>query len=261
MQIILTTNVKWSLSINQLICENTQTPNINFIVITLVLYDLRWNVNWSSTKWISWLLTLSGPTKITYFGNVSMEDNVLSFNVSVNDVHLMKVTNSTAYLSDDGFNIILWKWALFLNFFIKISWATKFHKEINCFLSGESWVEFDDVWMIKFEMNFHFFDKTLLVDFSDQFFLLYFFQSEDRTSSDMPYDVDSTKRSLSTEVENLKIADLQRTEFLILLIIWWMKFLKLSEIHQWFNFIILGWNSLDRILVIIILLVLRVLNR
>jgi len=68
-------------------------------------------------------------------------------------------------------------------------------------------------------MNFHFFDKTLLVYFSDQFFLLYFFQSEDRTSSDMPYDVDSTKRSLSTEVENLEIADLQKTEFLILLII------------------------------------------
>ena len=68
-------------------------------------------------------------------------------------------------------------------------------------------------------MNFHFSDETLLIDFSDQFFLKYFFQSKDRTGSDMSNDEYSTERSLTTEVKNLEITDLQRTKFLILLII------------------------------------------
>jgi len=136
---------------------------------------LWWNINWCSTKWFSWVLPLRGPTKVTDFGNISMEYNVLSFNVSVNNVHLMKVADSTAHLSDNRFNIIFWKWALFFQFFIKISRTTEFHEEINGLLSRKSWVEFDNVRLVKFEMNFHFSDKTLLVDFSDQFFLKYFF--------------------------------------------------------------------------------------
>lgn len=218
-----------------------------------------WNINWRSTKWFSWVLPLRGPAKVTNFGNVSMKNNVLSFNISVNNVHLMKVTDSTAHLSDNRFNIIFWKWALFFQFFIKVSRAAKFHEEINCLLSCKSWVKFNNIRLVKFEMNFHFSDETLLIDFSDQFFLKYFFQSKDRTGSDMSNDEYSTERSLTTEVKNLEITDLQRTKFLILLIIWWMMFLKLTKIYRWFNIIILEWNSVDKILVIIILLVLRVL--
>ena len=207
MQIILTSNIKWNLAINKLECKYTQTPNVYFIVVAFVLYNLRRNINWSSTKWFSWLLSLSGPSKITDFCNISMKDNILSLNISVNDIHFMEIVDSITYLPDDRPNIVLWKWSFFFKFLIKISRATKFHKEINCFLSRKCWIKFNDIWMVKFQMNFRFPDETLSINFSGQFLFEYFFQGKDRMCFDMSDNVNCTKWSLSTEVKNFKIAD------------------------------------------------------
>jgi hypothetical protein len=61
--------------------------------------------------------------------------------------------------------------------------------------------------MIKFEMNFHFSNQALSVNISGHFFFKHFFQSKDVTSPNVSDNVDRPKRSLTTEVKDLKISD------------------------------------------------------
>ncbi len=83
--------VERSLSDQQFICENSQTPEINCHIILSSLENLRCSVIECSTVCFSTLITDCWPTEITQFTRAIRHDNVLGFDISMSNTILMHV--------------------------------------------------------------------------------------------------------------------------------------------------------------------------
>lgn len=100
-QVLLGSDIERNSSENQLKGKNSSAPNVNFLVVKFVLNHFGWDVSWSTTKWLSGVLSLTGPSKITNFDNLFMDDNVFSLDVPVNDIFVVQIVEGAADLSDN----------------------------------------------------------------------------------------------------------------------------------------------------------------
>ena len=68
MQVIIWPNVERNLSYQKFICQNTNRPDISWLIVLFFLYHFWGKVKRSSTKWLSHLIhtTFCSPSHITY---------------------------------------------------------------------------------------------------------------------------------------------------------------------------------------------------
>lgn len=109
---------KRSICMNKLVEKNSQSPNINTIIILLAVNHLWSHILISSTKCGSFSFHLrSGPSKITKFNiHLLIKENILwlnykikYLNISVEDIITMKVINSINSLYKKSESLDLWE--------------------------------------------------------------------------------------------------------------------------------------------------------
>lgn len=134
--------------------NNSYTPNISLeTIVALVSQNLRSNICRSSTLLNHFLfsrLDYSWHAKICNF-NISMtiKQNVIKFNISMNYIHWVNMLNSFNDLFEDELCNIFLQFTSFSNIVQKISTGTNFHNKHNMFLHFKSFKKLHDIWMSK----------------------------------------------------------------------------------------------------------------
>ena len=91
------------------ISENTDTPDINFFVIVFIFDYLRRSVDRSPTLSVSQCRSINSPSKVTNFNSVFMNKNVLSLDISVNDISAMHMIDCRTYLFYIFFDLLFFQ--------------------------------------------------------------------------------------------------------------------------------------------------------
>lgn len=96
---------------DQFISHYSNVPDINFVIVLFIFDNLRTRIQRSSTNTISQLLSVNGPSKITNFCHLVMDQNILGFQVPMDDLVVVKKLGGLADLP----------YVLFCLFFRKLS--------------------------------------------------------------------------------------------------------------------------------------------
>ena len=94
-------NLERAFTAHQFIRQDAQSPDIALLVILFSQDQLRGQVKWSTTDSISHpILAVGGPSEVCELDHIVAQQNVLWFDVSVNDVVEMQVIKAVCYLVD-----------------------------------------------------------------------------------------------------------------------------------------------------------------
>jgi hypothetical protein len=111
-------------AVNQLIQQNTKRPDVERVIVILVLYHFRSHVFESTAKSVPLLhmIGLDAPTEIADLNNITLLDqNILRFDVSMNKSLLMQIVNARANLNEEVESRVLAQIFLFTNEIKQIS--------------------------------------------------------------------------------------------------------------------------------------------
>ena len=136
-----------------------------------------------------------------------MNNNVFGLNVSVDDVPVVQVVEGGAHLSDNALYFRLRKWSRFPHFLVEISRIAEFHDKIDSFVGAETAIKLDNVSMVKFHVNLNFSDERLFIDFARNCGLEDFFEGIKCAGKFMLGDINRSKGTFSTKVENVEVID------------------------------------------------------
>ena len=93
------------LPMNELVKKDTESPDVYFLIIRLLIKDLRCHILVCATESLSHLIllfVLSAPAKITDLDvELFIEQNILGLQVSMNETFLVHVVNGLASLSKE----------------------------------------------------------------------------------------------------------------------------------------------------------------
>ena len=107
-----------------------------------------------------------------------MEDDVLGFEVSVDDLIFVHVIEGFEALLDDVFGKGFGKFAFFFQVVVELAGVTQFKHEVDEFVVAEKCVQLDDVGMGEEALDLDFADE-LNQEFLIDFQLVYAFNSTD----------------------------------------------------------------------------------
>ena len=91
-------NFKGTVAVEHLICQDSNAPNVNFLIVVL-MFDYLWRgVERSAALGVPESGSIDGPSEITDFYGIFMEENVFSLYVSMDNISFVHVFNSRADL-------------------------------------------------------------------------------------------------------------------------------------------------------------------
>ena len=145
-QLFLVCNMEWQLSGQQFVNHNSQSPNINFVVVGFSHQKLRRNIQWGTTKCLSFLiLRIHTPPKITQLGQFKTHDDVFWFDISMNNVLRMKIAETFAYIFNYRNSLFLFEFLFSFQKSIQLSFNAVFNQEVNIFSIIEKSVHSDAI--------------------------------------------------------------------------------------------------------------------
>lgn len=113
-------NLEGYRTVEELVCKDSDAPNVYFAVIGTLANDFWWRINRRSALSVPQERGMDGPAEIADLYCVFMQEDVLRLEVAMQDIIGVHVLHSCTDLTDPFFNCLLWYLSSFLQVLVKI---------------------------------------------------------------------------------------------------------------------------------------------
>lgn len=100
-------NLKGDRAVEELIGEDADAPNVYFAVVGTLADDFWRRVNRRAALCVPQERGMNGPAEVTYFNGVFVQENVLRFEIAMEDVIGVHVFHSCTNLTNPFFDCLL----------------------------------------------------------------------------------------------------------------------------------------------------------
>ena len=128
-QIVRMPDFKWTHSIQHLVGQHSNTPDIHFAAVVFIFDYLGRSIQWSSALSISEYRSPNSPPEITQFDGILMQQNIFSLYISVNNISFMHMLNSRTNFFHILLHISFFK-RLFAYLLVNIGTQTRLNQKI-----------------------------------------------------------------------------------------------------------------------------------
>lgn len=208
--------LKWCLSNQKFVRQNTQTPQINLVGIVIVMVSrfdhLRWQVIKSSTHGFSPVVwCMDAPSEIRNL-DLTMDTNedVFWFDISVNDMLLVEVFQSCGHLCDVLSCFPFGEAVLATKMLVQFSLPSELKNKEYAFTIVEVTVKLENIWMPQIALNLNLSsDLPLNTTSMLNLVLVENFQRTNKSTASLPSKVYTTKFALPEWPANLEHAQVK----------------------------------------------------
>ena len=158
-QVIGMPDLKGTHSIQHLIGQDADRPDVHFTVVVLMLDYFRGSVERSSALGVPQHGSVYSPSKITYLHHVLMQKDVLSFYISVDHILLVHVLYCWAEFLYVFLHIFLLE-SFLTQLFVYVRTKTRFKKQVNFLCISCVAIDVEDVGIVHGRLNFNLLDEV-----------------------------------------------------------------------------------------------------
>lgn len=215
--------IEGSLANHKLICQNSQTPKIDLLVVVVVgssgLDHLWGKVVESSAHGLPPVVRgMDTPSKV---GNLELavdaNQDILRLDVSMDDMLSMEIPKSRCHLGNVVSGLPLWEPVLATKMLVQLALSGKLENQKDALAVMEVAIQLEDVGVPQIALNLNLSSNLLLHTTMLQLVLVKDLQSTNKTSGPLTCEVHASELSLSewsTDLEHAKVELLRHTGLL-----------------------------------------------
>jgi len=199
--VIVRVSLEWRFSHQKLVCENSETPEINLVIMEGSLYHFWWQIVQSPAHCPSPTVgSVDGPAKISNLDvALGVQQQVFRLDISMNHLLTVTVGESIRHLADvtSGQWLLKPPLGLLLQALVEFSLGSELQDEVDPTLVVEISKETEDIWVSEMGLNFNFSPQLVLHLSLLQLGLEQHLQGHNVLAGLLPGEVDVTKFTLS----------------------------------------------------------------